>query len=169
MKNIKFLLAMVGLVFAFSFNASAQNVVFTSLDGEKIDLEAQKGKVVVMAIGASWLPLSKQQTETINKLARKYSGRDVVFYFIATDSAAEKSRNFASNDQIRQFAERSKLTVTILRDAEGALTIKRYNVDQLPAFVILDKEGRVAGEPFGGIDPKSDISVPISQAIDKIL
>jgi peroxiredoxin len=169
MKNIKFLLAIVGLVFALSFNASAQNVVFTSLEGERIDLEAQKGKVIVMAIGASWLPLSRQQTETINKLARKYSGRDVVFYFIATDDAAEKSKNFASNEQIRQFAERTKLTVTLLRDSGGAVTIKKYNVDQLPAFVILDKEGRLAGEPFAGIDPKSDISVPISQAIDRVL
>lgn len=169
MKNIRFLLALIGLVFAFSFNASAQNVVFTSLEGERIDLEAQKGKVVVMAIGASWLPLSNQQTEAINKLTRKYSGRDVVFYFIATDDLVEKSRNFASNEQIRKFAERSKLTVTILRDAAGAVTLKRYNIDQLPAFVILDKEGKLAGEPFGGIDPKNDISVPISQAIDKIL
>ena len=60
---------------------------FTSLDGDRIDVEAQKGKVVVMAIGASWLPLSEDQAGTVNKLARKYAGRDdVVFYFIATDS-----------------------------------------------------------------------------------
>ena len=55
MKNIKLFLAIFGLVFAFAFSISAQNITFKSIDGESIDLEAQKGKVVVMAIGASWL------------------------------------------------------------------------------------------------------------------
>lgn len=169
MKNIKSLLAILSFVFLFSFAASAQDITFTSIDGQKIDLEAQKGKVVVMAIGAQWLPLSNQQAIYINKLAKKYAGRDVVFYFISTDSNAPKSKNYASDDEIRKFAETNKLTVTVLRDSDGATTLKRYKIDQIPSFVILDKEGKISGSPFGGIDPKSDISIPISQAIDKIL
>lgn len=169
MKNIKLLTAAIGLFFAFAFSASAQQVVFTSLEGEKIDLEAQKGKVVVMAVGASWLPLSAQQTETVNKLARKYNGRDVIFYFIATDSLSPKSRNYAPDTKIREFAEKSKLTVSILRDADGVLTVKKYNLDQLPAFVILDRNGKLATEPFTGIDPAGDVSGQISTVIDKVL
>lgn len=168
MKNIKSILAILSFVFVFSFATSAQNITFTSIEGQKIDLETQKGKVVVLAIGAQWLPLSNQQAVYINKLAKKYNGRDVVFYFISTDSTSEKSKNYASDDDIRKFATTNKLTVTILRDSEGANSLKRYKVDQLPSFVILDKEGKVAGS-FSGLDPKSDISVPISQAIDKIL
>lgn len=169
MKNLKGFLAIFGLLLAFSLSASAQNITFTSLEGEKVDLQSQKGKVVVMAIGASWLPLSREQAAAINKLSRKYAGRDVSFYFIATDSDAEKSKNFASNDAIRKFGESSKLTVSILRDSDGLQTVKQYKVDQLPAFIILDKTGKLAAEPFGGIDPKSDISVPLSQKIDEIL
>lgn len=169
MKNIKSMLAILSFVFVFSFAASAQNITFSSIDGQKIDLEAQKGKVVVLAIGAQWLPLSAQQAVYINKLAKKYNGRDVVFYFVSTDSTSAKSKNYASDDDIRKFAESNKLTVTILRDSEGATSLKRYKIDQVPSFVILDKEGKVVGEPFSGLDPKSDISIPISQAIDKIL
>lgn len=169
MKNIKLVIAVFGLVLAFAFSAAAQNVVFTSIEGEKIDIQSQKGKVVVMAVGATWLPLSKNQSEAINKLSRKYAGRDVVFYFIATDSNSEKSKNFASNDALRTFATDNKLGITVLRDSEGALSVKSFNIDQLPAFIVLDKEGKLATKPFSGIDPKSDISVPISQAIDKIL
>ena len=168
MKNIKLLLAILSFTFIFSLAASAQEITFTSIDGQKIDLEAQKGKVVVLAIGAQWLPLSAQQAVYINKLAKKYNGRDVVFYFISTDSTSEKSKNYASDDDIRKFATTNKLSVTILRDSEGSTSLKRYKVDQLPSFVILDKEGKVSGS-FSGLDPKSDISVPISQAIDKIL
>lgn len=169
MKNIKSIIAVFGLVFAFAFSVSAQNVVFTSIEGEKIDIQSQKGKVVVMAVGATWLPLSKNQSDAINKLSRKYAGRDVVFYFIATDSVSAKSKNYASDDKLRSFAADNKLGITILRDSEGAVSVKSFSIDQLPAFIVLDKEGKLATKPFTGIDPKSDISVPISQAIDKVL
>jgi thiol-disulfide isomerase/thioredoxin len=171
MKNIKSILAVFSLVIVFALSASAQNVTFTSLGGEKIDLASQKGKVVVLAIGASWLPLSKDQAAAINKLSRKYNGRDVVFYFIATDSTSAKSKNYASDEQVRKFGETSKLTVSILRDADGVSTVKQYKIDQLPAFVILDKEGKLVGEPFSGVDsdPKNDISVLLSGKIDKVL
>lgn len=170
MKNIKFLFAIFSLVTVFALAATAQRTVnFTSLSGEKIELESQKGKVVVMAVGASWLPLSKDQAAAINKLTRKYAGRDVVFYFIATDSSIAKSKNYASDEQIRKFGEDNKLSVSILRDSDGLQTVKEYKIDQLPSFIILDKQGKLAAGPFSGSDPKNDISVTLSQKIDAIL
>lgn len=167
MKNIKSLLTILSFVFLFSLAASAQSL--TALDGAKVDVQNQKGKVVVLAIGASWLPLSKDQAVYTNKIAKKFAGRDVVVYFVATDSTSAKSKNFASDDELTLFATGSKLNVTVLRDSDGAATLKKYGVDQLPSFVILDKEGKQATEAFGGIDPKSDISIPISQAIERLL
>ncbi|HVE58122.1 MAG TPA: TlpA disulfide reductase family protein [Pyrinomonadaceae bacterium] len=169
MKHIKSVLAVFGLLIAFSFAARAQAVSLVSLDGEKVNITGQNGKVVILAVGATWLPLSKDQVVITNKLAKKYAGRDVVVYFIATDSANAKSKNFASNDEISDFAAKNKLGVTILRDSDGLLTLKKFAIDQLPSFVILDKTGKSISEPFGGIDPKNDISIPISKAIDKIL
>jgi len=169
MKHIKSILAVFGLLTIFSFAAAAQNVTFTSLDGGKVDLASEKGKVVVLAIGASWLPLSKNQAVAINKLSKKYAGKDVSFYFITTDSTSAKSKNFASDDDIRKFSQTNKLTVTILRDSDGAAAIKQYKIDQMPAFILLDKQGKLAGTPFGGIDPDTDISGILSQKIDAIL
>jgi thiol-disulfide isomerase/thioredoxin len=167
MKNIKLLFAVLTLVFGFSFSVPAQTL--TSLDGGKVNVTNQTGKIVVLAIGASWLPLSKDQAGYTNKLAKKFAGRDVVIYFVATDSASEKSKNFASNAELSEFAARTKLTVPILRDSDGAATLKKYAIDQIPSFVILGKDGKPATEAFGGLDPKSDISIPISQAIERIL
>ena len=167
MKNIKLLFAVLALVFTVSLNSSAQTL--TSLDGERINITNQTGKIVVLAIGASWLPLSKDQAGFTNKLAKKFAGRDVVIYFVATDSTSEKSKNFASNAELSAFATRTKLTVPVLRDSDGAATLKKYAIDQIPSFVILGKDGKPATESFGGIDPKSDISIPISQAIERIL
>ena len=169
MKNIKSILAVFGLLIAFSFAARAQTITFTSLEGTKVDLASQKGKIVVLAVGASWLPLSKDQAAAINKLSKKYAGQDVAIYFIATDSISPKSKNYATDDDIRKFGQTNKLTVSILRDSDGALLVKQYKIDQMPSFIILDKEGRLADGPFGGIDPKADISAILSQKIDKIL
>jgi len=169
MRNIKTFLAILSLVFAFAFAASAQNVTLTSLDGGKINVQGQKGKVVILAIGASWLPLSNQQAIFTNKLAKKYAGRDVVIYFVTTDSTSAKSKNFASDEDIRKFVATNKMNVPVLRDSDGAVTLKKFGIDQLPSFLILDKNGKPATEPYGGIDPKSDITLSIAQQVDKLL
>ena len=168
MKAIKGLILGLGLVVILALGASAQTPL-AALNGSKIDVQGQRGKVVILALGASWLPLSKQQAEYTNMLAKRYSGKDVVVYFVATDSATQKSKNFATNADIEKFIAGSKLATPVLRDPDGAVTLKKFNVDQLPSFVILDKQGNVSGSAFGGIDPKFDITIPISKAVDRLL
>lgn len=167
MKSLKNIFAALTVLVAFSFAVSAQSL--TSIDGKQVDIAGQDGKVVILAVGASWLPLSDKQAAYTNALAKKYAGKNVAVYFIATDSTAAKSKNFASNDQLQAFATKNKLTVPVLRDSDGAATLKRFGIDQLPSFVILDKQGNMAGDPFGGLDPKYDISIPISKAVDRLL
>ncbi|HEX3101840.1 MAG TPA: TlpA disulfide reductase family protein [Pyrinomonadaceae bacterium] len=170
METIKGFIAIISLTVMFAVAAAAQTVL-TTLDGGRVDLDGQKGKVVVLAVGAAWLPLSAKQAEYTNALAKKYAGKDVVFYFVATDSSNVKSKNFMSPEDIRKFAGTNKIGVTVLRDSDGAITLKKYDIDQVPSFVILNKNGVRVGEPFGGIstDPKFDLTIPISKAIDKIL
>ena len=168
MKKTRSIFAILAAAMVFSLTATAQTSL-TSTTGAKVDIEGQKGKVVVLAIGASWLPLSGKQAEYTNALAKKYAGKNVVIYFVATDSTSAKSKNFASNDDLTAFATKNKLTVPILRDSDGSATLKKFEVDQVPSFVVLDKNGKISGSPFGGIDPKFDVTVPISKEIDKLL
>lgn len=159
----------VGLVLAAAFALSVSAQTFSTANGTKVDLAANRGKVVVLAVGATWLPLSAKQAEYANTLARRYSGKDVVVYFVATDSNVPKSKNYAADADITKFATANRMTISVLRDSDGAYTLKEYRIDQLPSFVILDKQGRLVGDPFGGIDPKFDITVPISKEIDRLL
>ena len=168
MKTIKSFISISALTVILSVAAFSQTVL-TSLDGSRIDVEAQTGKVVVLAVGAAWLPLSAKQADYTNTLIKKYAGKNVVFYFVATDSANAKSQNYRSTEDIRKFAFTNKLGIPVLRDADGAATLKKYEIDQVPSFVILNKNGDRVGEPFGGIDPKYDITIPISKAIDRLL
>lgn len=149
--------------------AATAQTSLTSVDGSRVDVEAQNGKVVVLAVGASWLPLSDKQAEYANALMKKYQGKPVAFYFVATDSTNTKSKNYADTATLKKWAFTNKLSMPLLRDPDGAATLKKYDIDQIPSFVILDKNGNRSGEPFGGIDPKYDITVPMSKVIDKLL
>lgn len=168
MRSIKSFITLSLLIAGLSLSVSAQSSL-VSLGGGRVDLASQTGKIVILAIGATWLPLSMKQAEYTNVLARRYSGKNVVVYFVATDSSLAKSKNYASDDDIRKFVGASKLTTSILRDSDGAFTLKKYHIDQLPSFIILDKAGNQAGDAIGGIDPKFDITVPISKTVDSLL
>lgn len=168
MKTLTTILA-VFVITIGAFSAASAQTSLPSLSGGSVDVQAQKGKVVILAVGASWLPLSGKQAEFTNALAKKYAGKNVSIYFIATDSNNPKSKNYATDDQIRQWASTNRLTVTILRDSDGASVTRKFAVDQLPAFIVLDKNGNQSGDAFGGIDPKYDITVPIGKKVDLLL
>jgi len=168
--NRKPLLALFLFIMLGSSLASAQSPVAFSLrtiEGQTITSDSLRGEVVVMAFGASWLPLSRTQLQGIRKLADKYSDRGVVVYWVSTESEDPKSKNFASDAQLRAFADKYGLKVTVLRDPDGQ-TSKKFGIDQLPSFVIIDKQGS-ASEPIGGLDPNGNLASQLATRLDKVL
>ena len=146
-------------------------VTLQNLDGSSFAIGDLKGSVTVLAIGATWLPLAKQQTVILNQLEQNYGKRSVRIYFVSTDASDAKSKNYADNAKLKSFAERNKLTTAILRDANGT-TLKFANVDQIPAFVILNKNGEIATVVTGlDTDEEStkNTAAQISAALDKVL
>lgn len=168
MRTVKSLTSVFVLTIVLLASASAQTTL-TAVDGSRVNVEGQRGKVVVLAVGATWLPLSGKQAEYFNTLAKRYAGKDVTFYFVATDSSKAGAKNFATDETVKQFAFQNKLGMTVLRDPDGASVLRKFKIEQVPSFVILDKSGALVGEPFGGIDPKYDLTIPVSRAIDKVL
>lgn len=139
-----------------------------SVDGPTVTSDSLRGEVVVLAFGASWLPLSKTQLEGVRKLADEYSDRGVVVYWVSTESEDPKSKNYASDAQLKAFAQKYGLKVTVLRDPDGA-TSKKFGIDQLPSIIILDKDGNPVGEPIGGLDPNGNLAGQLASRLDKVL
>ena len=73
-----------------------------SIDGQTVTSDSLRGEIVVLAFGASWLPLSRTQLQGVRKLADEYSNRGVVVYWVSTESDDPKSKNFASDEQLRR-------------------------------------------------------------------
>jgi peroxiredoxin len=139
-----------------------------SIDGQTVSSDSLRGEVVVLAFGASWLPLSRTQLQGIRKLADKYSGRGVVVYWVSTDSESPKSKNYATDEQLREFSKKYGLNVTVLRDPDGKIS-RQLKVDQLPAFVILDKQGNPVGVPIGGLDPDGNLANQLAPRLEEVL
>ncbi len=160
-------------VFAIALTASiagsAQNPApefsLRSIDGETVTSASLRGEVVVLAFGASWLPLTKNQLDAVKKLADQYAGRGVAVYWVSNESESPKSKNYASDEQLRALAQKYKATV--LRDPDGAVS-KRLGVDQLPSVVIIDKQGNVA-DRIGGMDPTADLAKQLAERLSKLL
>lgn len=162
------LVVLLGCSFVFAQNGPATvNFSLRTTDGQTITSDSLRGEPVVLAFGASWLPLSKAQLQGVRKLADEYSDRGLVVYWVSTESEDPKSKNYASDDNLRAFAQKYGLKVTVLRDPDGA-TSKKFGVDQLPSFVIIDKHG-VASEPIGGLDPNGNLANQLSERLDQVL
>jgi peroxiredoxin len=165
------LLAILASSIAFAQDRAAAGPVdfsLRSIVGQTFTSNSQRGEVVVLAFGASWLPLSRAQLQGVRKLADEYSDRGVVVYWVSTESADPKSKNYASDEQLRGFSQKYGLKVTVLRDPDGAIS-KKFGIDQLPSIVILDKEGNVSGAPIGGLDPQGNLAAQLAPRLDKLL
>jgi peroxiredoxin len=149
--------------------AGPVNFSLRTVDGGGVSSAMLHGDVVVLAFGASWLPLSRTQVQGVQKLADEYAAKDVRVYWVSTDSESAKSKNYATDGQLRDFARHNGLKVAVLRDPDGEL-FKRMGVErnQLPAIVVLDKEGNIINA-IGGLDPAGNLVEQLAPRINKLL
>jgi peroxiredoxin len=150
---------------------AAEGVSFNlkSVEGGSITSEMLRGDVVVLAFGASWLPIPRAQVQGVQHLADEFAARDVRVYWVSTDSDSSKSKNYATDDQLRAFARRNTLKIAVLRDPDGTL-FKTLGVErnQLPAIVIIDKQGNVS-EAIGGFASETSLVEQLSPRLNKLL
>ncbi len=150
-------------------SAAAVDFNLRTVDGGSITAEMLRGDVVVLAFGASWLPLSRTQVAGVQVLADEYKDRDLRVYWVSTDSDKPQSKNYATDEQLRAFARKHGLKVAVLRDPDGGL-FRTLGVErnQLPAIVILDRAGNVS-ETIGGLDPEGNLVKQLNAPLTRLL
>jgi peroxiredoxin len=143
---------LIGLFLAvFGQQQDAAPIKFSlrSIDGETVTDADVRGKVAVFIVSSIRLPVENRQAVSLRNLVRDYAPRGVVFYLVSTDSESPKSKYYASDAQLRQFASDLDLPLKALRDPGGE-NLKRHNRDLIPLIVVLDRQGRVDGRPVEG-------------------
>jgi peroxiredoxin len=140
-------LAILMLIVSTTFTQN-ERINLRSIDGQDVNLSDQKGKVVVLSFGGTWVPMTARELPALQKIADRFSNRGVQVYWVSINSAKPGARNFASDSDLQGFAQKNNLRLKMLRDPDQE-AYRYYGLDALPTLVILDKEGKVARKHVG--------------------
>jgi peroxiredoxin len=112
------------------------------LEGKPISIKDYKGKVVFINFWATWCPPCKEEIPSLNKLHKKYSGKDFAVIGISTDD---------SKKAIVKFLKKHKVDFVIPHDKDGKI-MREYKVFSLPTSFLIDKQGKIIEKFLGPHD-----------------
>jgi thiol-disulfide isomerase/thioredoxin len=111
-------------------------------DGAPWSLAGARGKVVLANFWASWCEPCRSEMPALELLEQRHE-RDgfvvVAVNFRETDAA------------VRGFLERMPITLTVLRDSDGA-TSRAFGARVLPTTVVIGRDGRAQFSLIGEVD-----------------
>jgi peroxiredoxin len=144
--------------------ASAQDLSFSTPDGQTVTLSSLRGSVVVMLFSGAQDPQRREGLSALVELAKRCEGKKVKILWVSVNTASE-----ATNDQLKSIAA-SAPSVSVLRDNNQA-AFKRFSgkVAQLPTIVVLDRQGNPFGQPRGGFNPNSDFINDLASIANNLL
>lgn len=144
--NILRVLSIFALLIVFSTAAFAQknkplaeNFSAATLDGQTIELQSLKGKVVVMTFWSTRCAICAAEIPSLNRMAKSYQGKDVVFLGLTTDNPSIvetylKSKPFDFNIIPSSFGVLLKYAE---RDRAGNLNMG------FPAYFVINQSGEI--------------------------
>ena len=131
-------------VFPVGDRPDAPTISGTTLDGERLDVGAMRGKVVVVNFWASWCAPCRAESDDLVAVAERHRAAGLEFVGVAVKDDA---------DAARAFERKQRVTYPSLFDQPGVvLTRFRTLAPQVPpSTILIDREGRIAGRFIGGV------------------
>lgn len=128
------------------------------LDGGKLTLSKDAGKVVVINFWATWCPPCTVETPQFDTVYRAYRAKGVAFVGVDTkNSPRSLAQSFVTNNQI---------SYPMVYDEQGETALRLGKIPSLalPFTVLVDKHQRVAGVYLNVMSPKD-----LEPLLDKLL
>jgi peroxiredoxin len=148
--------------------AQSQSAIFHSVDGREVKLADQKGKIIVLSFGGTWVPLASKELPALQKIADRYSSRGVQVYWVSINSSKPGARNYASDADLQAFTQKHNLRVTALRDPDQTV-YKSFNLDAVPTVVIIDQQGNLAHKHVGFSSDQGEAYGDLIRLIERLL
>lgn len=133
-----------------------------ALDGQTVDLAQYQGRIIVLSFGATWCPPCREELPVFQKIAEKYKGQPVVFFWVSIDEPD------VSDQQLRQFLSRLGVRLSVLRDPEASI-LQEFKTDGVPALVIFDQKGDPIGAPHVGFSDPESYTSELTKTLDSLL
>lgn len=123
----------------------APDIQFNTRDGKLGRLSDYKGKVVLIAFWAHWCAPCLVELPSFKTLAEKYGDKGLVVIPINLD---EKNQ---ADEQIDKLWAAENFPFATFYDYDKA-AIKAFNVDNLPANFVIDRQGKLVFSSIGSND-----------------
>jgi peroxiredoxin len=142
-----------------SIKRKAPDYCLEGLKGEKVQLKNFKGKVVFLNFWATWCGPCKEEMPSMNALHQQFKDKGFVFLTISVD--------YEGKERVTKFMEKHRYDFKVLLDPSGK-TLSLFEINRIPATIIIDKEGRIIGKVIGPRDwGCSDVLALIDQLLNK--
>ncbi|UCD78470.1 MAG: TlpA family protein disulfide reductase [Desulfobacterales bacterium] len=142
----------------FDPKIEAQNFLLPDLNGDKVSLAGQRGKVVFLNFWATWCPPCRYEMPSMEKLYNKFKNND--FTILAV--------NLGENvKQVKAFKESYKLSFPILLDADSSVG-SIYGAMSIPITYLIDRDGYLRGAALGPRDWASEEAFGLIDSLLKI-
>jgi len=121
----------------------ANDFTLKDLKGDDVTLFEKRGKIVVLNFWATWCPPCREEMPSMEKLHKKYSGKDFEIIAVAMDPKGEKI--------VRPYIEENGYTFTVLLDDKGTVS-DLYRAYAVPMTFIVGRDGIVIDKIMGAAD-----------------
>ena len=116
-----------------------------SLDGDSVSLAAQRGKVVLLNVWATWCHPCRTEIPELRAIHAKYQAQGLELIGVSVDTDG-------TDDAIRTFMRDFKMTFPIWRDPDERVSTQ-FLVVGVPATFLIDREGVLRWRKTGPITP----------------
>jgi len=111
-----------------------------ALAGGEIDLQSQRGKVVVLNFWATWCPPCVAEMPSLERLHRALGPEGLAVVTVSTDE---------DEAELARFVSKLALTLPVLKDPGGRVAASKYHTTGYPETFVLDREGRLLEHVVG--------------------
>jgi thiol-disulfide isomerase/thioredoxin len=130
----------------------------TTLDGQRVSMDALAGKVVLIDFWATWCGPCREALPHIRQIAKRFDGQPLVVLSISLDSDEAKWKDFVG-----------KNGMTWLQYRDGGFTgqiATQFGVTAIPATFTIDADGVLEDQHVGDADIEGKLKKLVARAVE---